>query len=168
MRQLVLAVALLSVSLSMPAFAAGAATKADETVRSADPVVARQLDGLGYKYTVDDDGDYKLTFELDNGRSQLAYVLSPVEAFGEFKVREVWAPAYRAPDGDQFPAAVANRLLEDSHSSKLGGWVKQGNMAVFVVKVDADATADQLDDAIDFVLRSADEMEKDLTGKDEF
>lgn len=167
MRQLVLSVALLSLLSGVPALAA-TAPKADETQRSADPAIGRQLDGLGYKYEVDEDGDYKLTFDMDdNGRSQLAYVISNVEKFGELRVREIWAPAYRA-DGNQFPVDVANRLLADSHSSKLGGWVKQGNMAVFVVKVPADAPASQLEDAIDFVLRTADEMEKELTGEDEF
>ncbi len=165
MRLFALAIAVLSMSVCMPGFAAD--TKADETQRSADPVIARQLDGLKYQYQVDEDGDYKLTFDMDNGRSQLAYVISAVEKFGNFQVREVWAPAYRAADGE-FPVAVANRLLDDSNASKLGGWVKQGPMAVFVVKLAADATADQLDDAIDFVLRSADEMERELTDKDEF
>src|SRR5262245_46241412 len=124
MRLLALVVTLLCLSILMPAAAADVPS-ANETVRSADPVIGRQLDSLHYQYTVDDEGDYKLTFELDGGRTQLAYVLSSVEKFGEVQVREVWAPAYRAEDGP-FPANVANRLLEDSHSSKLGGWVKQG------------------------------------------
>lgn len=165
MRLFALAVATLSMSMCVPALAAD--TKPDATQRSADPVIARQLDSLKYQYQVDDDGDYKLTFDLDNGRTQLAFVISAVEKFGNFQVREVWAPAYRAVNGE-FPEAVANRLLDDSNASKLGGWVKQGDMAVFVVKLAADATAGQLDDAIDFVLRSADQMEQELTGKDEF
>jgi hypothetical protein len=166
MRLHALAVALVSLSVSMPGVAADT-TSTRETDRSADPSVARHLDDLEYKYEVDDDGDYKLAFDMDNGRSQLAFVISAVESFGEMKVREVWAPAYRAINGE-FPVDVANRLLEDSHSSKLGGWVKQGDTAVFVVKLAADASRSQLDDAIDFVLRTADQMELELTGKDEF
>jgi len=158
-------VALLLLSASMPGQAADTSTH--ETVRSADPAIARLLDKLEYKYEVDDDGDYKLAFDMDNGRSQLAFVISAMESFGEMKVREVWAPAYRASAGE-FPVAVANRLLEDSNESKLGGWVKQGDTAVFVVKLAADATQSQLDDALDFVLRTADQMELELTGKDEF
>ncbi|HZX77666.1 YbjN domain-containing protein [Lysobacter sp.] len=165
MRPIALALALMT--LSLPAIAADAPADANETVRSADPAIGKQLETLGYKYTVDEDGDYKLTFELEKGRTQLAYVLSAVEKFGELQVREVWAPAYRSPS-PQFPADVANRLLEESQSAKLGGWVKQGDMAVFVVKLAADASASQLDDAIDFVLRSADQVEAELTGKDEF
>lgn len=166
MRLHVLAIALLSWSISMPTVAADKASTS-ATERSADPAVAKQLKGLDYQYEVDDDGDYKLTFDLDNDRSQLAFVISTVESFGDTKIREVWAPAYRAPEG-RFPVEVANRLLEDSQSSKLGGWVKQGDMAVFVVKLAADATAKQLDDALDFVLRTADQMELELTGEDEF
>ena len=128
MRIHALAVALLSLSVAMPAVAADTASTR-ETVRSADPTIARQLDALQYKYEVDKDGDYKLTFGMDNDRSQLAFVISSLESFGEVKVREIWAPAYRAPNG-AFPVDVANRLLEDSQSSKLGGWVKQGDMAV--------------------------------------
>ncbi|HEY5804457.1 MAG TPA: hypothetical protein VIT90_12255 [Lysobacter sp.] len=151
----------------MPAIAAD--TAARETQHSAaDPQIARHLDSLEYKYEVDDDGDYKLTFNMDDDRSQLAYVLSATEKFGNLNIREIWSPAYRA-SAAQFPVDVANRLLEDSQTSKLGGWVKQGNMAVFVVKIAADAGAKELDDALDFVLRSADQMEAALTqGKDEF
>jgi hypothetical protein len=159
-------VALVLLSASMPGLAADT-TSTRETVRSADPSIAKLLDGLEYKYEVDGDGDYKLGFDMDNGRSQLAFVISAVESFGDMQVREVWAPAYRA-SSDEFPVAVANRLLEDSQSSKLGGWVKHGDTAVFVVKLAADASRDQLDDALDFVLRTADQMELELTGKDEF
>lgn len=166
MRLTALAAAVLSLSIPTTSLAFDAPSM-HETVRSADPAVGRLLDGLDYKYEVDPDGDYKLTFELENGRSQLAFVISQVESFGQMKVREVWAPAYRAGDG-QFPAAIANRLLEDSQSSKLGGWVKQGDMAVFVIKLAADATSAQLDDALDFVLRTADGMEQELTGRDEY
>ena len=84
------------------------------------------------------------------------------------KLREVWAPAYKAK-GDQFPVEVANRLLEASQDSKLGGWTKQGRFAVFVVKLPTDASVEQLDDANDAAIQSADQMEAELTpDKDEF
>ena len=63
------------------------------------------------------------------GVDQLAYVRSPVERFGSYRIREIWSPAYRA-DGDALSAAVANRLLEDAQSSILGDWVRQGGTAV--------------------------------------
>ncbi|WP_255595199.1 YbjN domain-containing protein [Lysobacter sp. BMK333-48F3] len=152
------------------ALAAPAAEPAQtaQPAAQADARIREQLDQLGYKYQVDEDGDYVLTFGLDGDRSQMAYVLSRTERYGKLQVREVWSPAYRT-SAKQFPADVANRLLEDSQLSKMGGWVKQDSVAVFVVKLDAAASREDLDDAIDYVVRAADEMEAELSpGQDEF
>lgn len=136
---------------------------------SADPAVKTQLESLGYTYELDDDNDYKLVFEVgeDGKRSQLAYVRSAVESYGEHEIREIWSPGYIA-DGDIFPVAIANRLLDASNLAKMGAWVKQGREAVFVVKIRADASQQELADAIDIAIRLADEMENELTpGKDD-
>ena len=143
--------------------AAGSATAAT----SADKSVARHLDKLGYTYEVDEDGDYRMVFDVEGDRTQMVYVRSAVEDFGSHHIREIWSPAYNAKT-KQFPVAVANRLLEDSQDAKMGGWVKQDTTAMFVVKIDADATPDQLSDAIDAAIRTADAMELELTKKDEF
>lgn len=132
-----------------------------------DPSVGKLLDSLGYTYEVDDDGDYRLLFDVDEGRTQLAFVRSSVESYGSHRIREIWSPGYKSP-GPQFPALVANRLLEDSNDSKLGSWVKQGDTAMFVVKFDADANAEVLGDAIDAAIKSADAMELELTAQDEY
>ena len=132
-----------------------------------DKAVGRALDKLDYTYEVDEDGDYKMVFDMDDGRSQLAFVRSTVEEFGKHKIREIWSPAYNSP-GKQFPAAVANRLLEDSQDAKMGAWVKQDQLAMFVVKVDANATPEALSDAIDAAIRTADAMELELTERDEY
>lgn len=132
-----------------------------------DKAVGRALDTLKYTYEVDEDGDYKMVFDMDDGRSQLAFVRSTVEEFGKHKIREIWSPAYNSP-GKQFPAAVANRLLEDSQDAKIGAWVKQDQLAMFVVKVDANATPEALSDAIDAAIRTADAMELELTEQDEY
>ncbi|MFX1722597.1 hypothetical protein [Stenotrophomonas sp. AS1] len=133
----------------------------------ADRAVGRALDTLKYTYEVDEDGDYKMVFDMDDGRSQLAFVRSTVEEFGKHRIREIWSPAYNSP-GKQFPAAVANRLLEDSQDAKMGAWVKQDQLAMFVVKVDANATPEALSDAIDAAVRTADAMELELTEQDEY
>ena len=141
--------------------ATGSAAAAD-----ADKAVARHLDKLGYTYEVDEDGDYRMVFDVEGDRTQMVYVRSSVEDFGSHNIREIWSPAYSSKT-KQFPVAVANRLLEDSQDAKMGGWVKQDTTAMFVVKIDADATADQLSDAIDAAIRTADAMELELTKKDE-
>lgn len=134
----------------------------------ADPSIARQLDQLNYTYEVDADGDYQMVFDLDEGRTQLVYVRSAIENYGSLSVREIWSPGFQVKSGD-FPVAVANRLLADSNKAIAGGWVRQGETAMFVVKIDAKATTDQLSDAIDAAIKTADKLEQELTlGADEF
>lgn len=135
---------------------------------AADPFIKRQLDGLGYDYEVDDDGDYKMVLELEDGRSQVVFVRSPVEDFGSLRIREIWSPGF-VVEGNAFPAAVANRLLGDSNNAKIGAWVRQGSTAMYVVKIDASASAEQLADAILAAVTTADRLEQELTmGKDDF
>ena len=86
-----------------------------------DPQVRQLLDELEYEYEVDEDGDYRLVFEVANStekRSQLVYVRSPVETYGALRLREVWAPGYKAA-GTDFPAAVAfvNRLVPEAEAA---------------------------------------------------
>ena len=154
---------LLSVSLH-------AVAQDEKPVPSSDPQVRQLLDELGHEYEIDEDGDYRLVFDVAGStekRSQLVYVRSPVETYGVLRVREIWAPGYKAA-GTDFPATVANRLLAASQDNKVGAWAKQDEYAVFVVKLPADARAEALDDAIDAAITSADAMEAELTpGKDE-
>jgi hypothetical protein len=144
-------------ALSVPALAA-----------DADPAIGRQLAQLDYTYEVDGDGDYQMVFDMDDGRTQLVYVRSAIENYGSLSVREIWSPGFQVKSGD-FPAAVANRLLIDSNKAIAGGWVRQGETAMYVVKIDAKASADQLSDAIDAAIKTADKLEQELTlGADEF
>jgi hypothetical protein len=134
----------------------------------ADSAIGRQLDSLDYTYEVDEDGDYQMVFDMEDGRSQLVYVRSAIENYGSLSVREIWSPGFRIKGGD-FPAVIANRLLSDSNSAKIGSWVRQDEVAMYVVKIDANASADQLSDAIDAAIKTADKLEQELTlGADEF
>ncbi len=131
-----------------------------------DARVKQQLDALGYEYEVDEDGDYRMVFDTDGNRSQLVFVISNVNKYGAHAVREIWSPAYQAP-GQDFPAVVANKLLEDADENKLGAWVKQGDMALYVIKIAADASNDELEDALEFAVKVADQMEILLTNGDD-
>ena len=151
----------------LPAFATPPlSARAAGSAEAADPSVAVALDEIGYKYEIDADGDYSLVMGLpDSERTQLVYVRSPVESYGSYRIREVWSPAYKSAT-DAFPGPVANRLLEASNEIKLGSWVKQGQHAVFVIKIDADAQSQVLEQAISAAVSSADEMEQELAGAD--
>jgi hypothetical protein len=130
-----------------------------------DPRVKASLDAKETPYEVDEDGDFKIVVRLDDDRTQLVWVRSAVSDIDFASVREIWSPGYEAAT-DTFPSAIANDLLARSNDLILGGWVKQDRVAMLVVKVPADASADELDEAIDLAALSADEVEKDLTGKD--
>ena len=155
----------IAIAVAMAGLMVGAAGNA--FAGDPDRAVGRLLDSLEYKYEVDEDGDYRLVFDMEDDRTQLVFVRSSVENYGSHKIREVWSPGYKSP-GPQFPALVANRLLEDSQESKLGSWVKQSDIAMFVVKIDANAKADVLSDAIDAAIKSADAIELELTSQDEY
>ncbi|HBK44835.1 MAG TPA: hypothetical protein DDZ67_00060 [Xanthomonadaceae bacterium] len=138
----------------------------------ADAALGEQLRRLGYDVASDADGTYRILFGLkaDDGaeRSQVTYVRSSVERYGSLQVREIWSPAYQSGT-DQLDAAIANRLLQDSQDSIVGGWVQQRGTAVFVVKVPVGLDDAALSDALEAATRSADAMEAELSpGQDEF
>ena len=131
-----------------------------------DAIIKAQLEAKGTPFEIDDDGDFRIVVNLGNDRTQLVWVRSVVEETDHQRVREIWSPGYQGKL-DSFPASVANELLEDSHERKLGGWVKQERVAMFVIKIPADANADVLDESIDLAATTADEVELELTGGDD-
>jgi hypothetical protein len=156
-RSLLLATVSLALVLAAPPALAG----------DPDPAIKAQLDSLDIKYEVDADGDYKITFDLGNGRSQLVWVRSKTEAYGDLKVREIWSPGYKH-GGAEVPVKIANRLLEHSHGLILGGWTKQKEFCMLAVKIPVSSTPKQLRDAAEAAADAADEIEQELTpGKDD-
>ncbi len=140
----------------------------DTLAADADRRVQKMLDSRKIHYEIDPSGDFKITYDVGGGRTQLAFVRSTILKYGALKVREILSIGYRAPNGD-FPAPVANRLLDLNNQAKLGGWTKQGAMAIFSTKIAADADAKELTDAIEATVRLADQVEQEMmSGKDEF
>ena len=140
---------------------------------AADPVepdrkVKKMLDSRKVRYEPDADGDFKVTYELANGRTQLAFIRSKTFTYGKLGIREILSIGYRSGD-DSFPVEVANRMLEHNNNAKLGAWAKQGRLAIFTSKIASDADADELIDALEVTVSLADELEKEFTGEtDEF
>src|SRR5690606_20353968 len=88
----------------------------------ADASVAARLDARGIEYVVDEDGDYKVTFNYsDEGRTQLVFVSGATESVGGLQIREVFAPAAWV-DRDGIGGDRALELLRDSRGQKLGAW----------------------------------------------
>jgi hypothetical protein len=82
----------------------------------------------------------------------------------------VWSVAVRAKG--TLPAELATRLLRENVRMILGAWqVNQGKdeyLIVFSAPVNAAADASTLAEVIEVVTLSADRIEKELTGKDEY
>jgi hypothetical protein len=152
----------------------------------ADPRVKAALDQIGYKFEMTDDNDYKLvpiqteqTGTTADGkttfRSQLVYVNSNVEKYGTLEIREVLSPAFLS--NGPLSAAVANRLLRENNSVKLGSWrlvvINSGQnagkyLAMYAAQISADSDAESLRLTIKSVILIADRMEKELTGTDDY
>lgn len=141
-----------------------------QTAGVADPRVKRVLDQTDMKYTIDKDGDFKFLFELPGGRDQVVFINSRTEKYNGFEIREIWSPGYSSDA--PFSPAIANRLLVNNFETKLGAWqttrMNNKNFAVFTAKVDAFLNAQQLEVVLTAVHRIADEMEKEITGRDDF
>ena len=137
-----------------------------------DPRVEKALKKVGYKYAVTSLNNYRLTFDLPDKRSHLVFVSSQTVPYETMEVRKVWAVAYKTKSTN-LSVDLANRLLRLNVKSRLGAWEystrKDGNRLKYVIRVDANCSAEDLKSAITAALHTADRMEKSLTkGKDEF
>lgn len=153
--------------LAVAAAAFSASAMVGEDTPKADERVRKALTTVGLKYEVDSDGDFRLAFEMDGDRSQILFVNSNVSRYRNIEVREVWAVAAKA-DEDGFPKRVLAKVLEDNAMTKLGAWQVVRDKLIFRCDVGANADADTLKSVIIFVSEKADEMEKEITGKDDF
>lgn len=137
-----------------------------------DPRIRQILDQLSFEYTVTSNGSFKLTLPADSAgeRTQVVLINSKTETLGKFEIREIWAPAYSAKG--QLPRDVANKLLLNSFDQKLGTWqtmeLEEKFLAVYAIKLAANADAEAVRTAILICMRTADKMEEELTHADEY
>lgn len=134
------------------------------TARAEDGSVKSRLDARGVKYTVDGDGDFKVTYNYSKEkRTQLVFVSGSTETVGGFSVREVFSPAARV-EKDGINGAKALELLAESRKSKLGSWELSGDVLYYVIKLPDSIDAAQLESAMDIAAETADDMEIKFSG----
>lgn len=137
---------------------------------TADVRVERLLKEVAAEYTVDEDGDFRLVYDIGGGRSQLVWIPSGTSEFGALEIRQIWSIAHRSKG--PLPADLANRLLDRNGAVILGAWLTEpaGDElgVIFAVQVAAETDALSLRSAIHAVATTADAMEKELTAKDDF
>ena len=143
---------------------AGVAAATAVPAAAEDASVARRLDSAGLKYEVDDDGDYKLTFNYSKeGRTQLVFVSGTTQEVSGLTIREVFAPAGRV-EKDGIGGEAALELLANSGQLKMGSWEIRGDVLYFVIKVLDNATAKELSGMLDIAAETADDKEIELSG----
>jgi hypothetical protein len=136
-----------------------------------DSRVKMLLDELRVNYSVTDNGRFRVLVTFDDGRSQFAFIDSNTYEFGGFEIREVWSIAHLfrgIPD-----ASAMLRLLMHNESVKIGSWRiierdPQEFLVVFAAAIAADTDAYSLQRVLRAVLQTADAMEQELNGQDEF
>lgn len=143
-----------------------AAEEAEVERATPDASVARKLDAKETPYVVDDDGDYRILVNVGDDRSQLVWVRSKVHATDHQRVREIWTYGLRSEER-RIPVHIANRLLSENFDLIVGAWAREGGNAILVMKIDADADADTLNEAIDLAASAGDRMEQKLGNGDE-
>jgi hypothetical protein len=139
--------------------------------KPSDPRVETLLKQAGLKYTIDKGGDFRLTYDVGEDRTQLVFILSKTQQLGTLEIRQVWSVAYSSESS--FSSEIANLLLEKNSTVKLGSWqkIKMGDkyVAIFSAQVAAETDAAALKQVLEAVTATADDVEEDLTGgKDAF
>ncbi len=129
-----------------------------------DASVKRRLDDRGVKYSVDDDGDFKVTYNYSKEkRTQLVFVSGSALSVAGFQVREIFSPAARVKK-DNINGAKALELLAESNTNKLGSWEIKGDILYYVIKLPDSVDAGQLEAAMDIAAQKADDMEISISG----
>lgn len=141
----------------------------DDEFEKADKRVKRALDAAELKYSIDSDGDYKVSWGLKADRSHVTFVNSNTMTLGEFELREVWAVGFTADDVTDHQM---RRLLELNSQYKIGAWslkkMRNGKYwAIFTATVAADCSGATLKKVTGVVALSADEVEEEFLGTDE-
>ncbi len=134
----------------------------------ADPRVAKALAEASLKASVNEAGNYELMFRLEDDRTQLVFVRSETSQWGAMEIREVYSYAYSSKT--RLSQAKLEKLLKASAELKSGAWQlveARDWMAILSVKVAADCDAEALDTVVRGVARTTDEVENEITGKDD-
>lgn len=146
-----------------------AAAAADPPSPPVDPRVEALLTAAGLVYTIDD-GDFRLSYDINDQRSQRVWISSGTTRIEALEFRDVWSVAARGKG--EVPAELARMLLAENVRMILGAWqVNQSQdeyLVVFSTPVSAVADAATLQEVIEVVILSADRIEKQLSGQDQF
>ncbi len=142
-----------------------------EIPAKADERISKQLDSLGYKYTVNDKGDFKLICRLGDDRTQVVFINSSTQNFQDIEIREIFSPAALLKASD-FSVPFLKKLLEENYNKKIGAWQmisgNESSLITYTVKADANCPALELNKIIWLVAQTAEELEIEISPEDNY
>lgn len=140
----------------------------EEESKPCDQRVKTALNGAGVKYRVDADGDFRVSWTLNEGRDHMTIINSRTSRLDNMEMRDVWAYGYR---GSSLTKDQLEKILMKNASYKTGSWSmikrKDGSVdVIFTVVVSAKASGESLKTITGTVAKEGDRMEKLLIGSD--
>jgi len=137
---------------------------------SGDPKLAAALDEQGVIYTVNDEGNFVVDYQMDadENRSQRVFVVSRSSSYRNAELREIWSVAVVLKD---YPdEELMYYLLTVNSGIKVGAWAIEEFddelWILYTIKVPVDLGSAALADLIYFVAEMCDELEAELVGDD--
>jgi hypothetical protein len=135
-----------------------------QTNTTSDQRVAVMLKNLNIPYTVTNNGNYEIEYDLASGRTQYVYIMSETQKYRGMEVREIWSNAGVLEEDPELDLLYS--LMEESGSNKIGAWVLEENddgiLLFYTVKLPVSHTAEDLRQSIAFTAEVADTWEADL------
>lgn len=136
-----------------------------------DPRVKTILNQLDLNYSIAESGDFKVIFDMNNGRTQMVIIHSSTYKYEGMEIREIVSNAAMTMNKSDFTQSVLFNLLELNQTYKLGAWQIHGGeppyLLQFGIRISANSTKTVLDDAIRLAAKMGDEMEQLLTDGDD-
>lgn len=142
------------------------------TPASANPNVNRDLktalDRAGLNYSITENGDITLVYNLNGGRQQTVFILSESENLGNsMKTRRIFSSIPTFENG--ISQETKKQLLQHSNQKRIGSWIALSpKQFTFVAKVDANLSPEDLKTVTNWVAIVGDEMEQKLFGTDSY
>ncbi|HLM61813.1 MAG TPA: hypothetical protein VK308_13490 [Pyrinomonadaceae bacterium] len=140
------------------------------SIKSADPRVAKALNQTKTEYQVSSkDGGYTVTFGTKGKRTQKVYIVSETDNINGVEMRLIFSFATIA---DNLPSPQVANLLLQQNMETIGVWAVQkiadGRYAIVnKLYIPANFDGEKLEKALSAVVLLADELEEQLTKKDE-
>ncbi len=142
------------------------------SAQEVDQRIERQLNDMQMQFTTTTSGNFKLLFDMENGRSQIVFINSKTKMHEDAEVREISSPAAFISTADQLSHEKLWKLLAANFESVLGAWqlepATDGWGLHFTVKVPAMMPEKRLIMYMVHVAKVADAMEKEFSAVDTF